>query len=90
MRHAAGNPVFEQEAAAEKKKDPNAKPSKKDPTDDANQDPKTRLQEWLQARKLRVPEYVVVATRGEIPPPAQPAPACSDARELAAKLGDSG
>ncbi|MFO1023491.1 MAG: S41 family peptidase, partial [Planctomycetales bacterium] len=34
---------LEQEAAAEKKKDPNAKPSKKDPTDDANQDPKTRL-----------------------------------------------
>lgn len=28
-------------------------------------DPKTRLQEWLQARKLRVPEYAVVATRGE-------------------------
>jgi len=28
-------------------------------------DPKTRLQEWLQARKLHVPEYAVVATRGE-------------------------
>ena len=28
-------------------------------------DPKTRLQEWLQARKLPVPEYVVVATHGE-------------------------
>jgi len=28
-------------------------------------DAKTRLQEWLQARKLAVPEYVVVATHGE-------------------------
>jgi ribonuclease-3 len=28
-------------------------------------DPKTRLQEWLQARRLPVPEYVVVATSGE-------------------------
>lgn len=28
-------------------------------------DPKTRLQEWLQARKLHVPEYAVVETRGE-------------------------
>jgi ribonuclease-3 len=28
-------------------------------------DPKTRLQEWLQARKLPVPEYAVVATTGE-------------------------
>jgi ribonuclease-3 len=28
-------------------------------------DPKTRLQEWLQARKLAVPLYVVVNTRGE-------------------------
>ena len=28
-------------------------------------DPKTRLQEWLQARKVAVPEYVVVATDGE-------------------------
>lgn len=30
-----------------------------------SKDPKTRLQEWLQARKLAVPEYVVVATTGE-------------------------
>jgi ribonuclease-3 len=28
-------------------------------------DPKTRLQEWLQARRYPVPEYVVVATSGE-------------------------
>ncbi|MCC7326331.1 MAG: ribonuclease III [Burkholderiales bacterium] len=28
-------------------------------------DPKTRLQEWLQARKLPVPEYVVTAVTGE-------------------------
>lgn len=28
-------------------------------------DPKTRLQEWLQGRKVSVPEYAVVATRGE-------------------------
>jgi ribonuclease-3 len=28
-------------------------------------DPKTRLQEWLQARKLPVPEYAIVATTGE-------------------------
>jgi ribonuclease-3 len=28
-------------------------------------DPKTRLQEWLQARKLPVPQYVVVAAAGE-------------------------
>jgi ribonuclease-3 len=28
-------------------------------------DPKTRLQEWLQARKLPVPAYVVVAAAGE-------------------------
>lgn len=28
-------------------------------------DPKTWLQEWLQARKLAVPEYVVIATTGE-------------------------
>jgi len=28
-------------------------------------DAKTRLQEWLQARKLAVPEYAVVATAGE-------------------------
>ena len=30
-----------------------------------SKDPKTRLQEWLQARKLAVPEYVVVGTTGE-------------------------
>jgi ribonuclease-3 len=28
-------------------------------------DPKTRLQEWLQARHLPVPEYAIVATTGE-------------------------
>ena len=28
-------------------------------------DPKTRLQEWLQARRVAVPEYAVVATTGE-------------------------
>jgi ribonuclease-3 len=28
-------------------------------------DPKTRLQEWLQARRLPVPEYAVVTIRGE-------------------------
>jgi ribonuclease-3 len=28
-------------------------------------DPKTRLQEWLQARRMPVPEYVVTATTGE-------------------------
>jgi len=28
-------------------------------------DPKTRLQEWLQARRMSVPEYAVVATSGE-------------------------
>jgi len=28
-------------------------------------DPKTRLQEWLQARRMTVPEYVVLATHGE-------------------------
>jgi ribonuclease-3 len=28
-------------------------------------DPKTRLQEWLQGRKLAVPDYEVVAVRGE-------------------------
>lgn len=28
-------------------------------------DPKTRLQEWLQARRVPVPEYVVVGTAGE-------------------------
>ena len=30
-----------------------------------SKDPKTRLQEWLQARKLTVPEYVVTAVAGE-------------------------
>jgi ribonuclease-3 len=28
-------------------------------------DPKTRLQEWLQGRRMAVPEYTVVATTGE-------------------------
>ena len=28
-------------------------------------DPKTRLQEWLQAQRLAVPEYAIVATEGE-------------------------
>jgi len=28
-------------------------------------DPKTRLQEWLQGRRMAVPEYVVVGTTGE-------------------------
>lgn len=28
-------------------------------------DPKTRLQEWLQGRKLPVPEYAIVAVQGE-------------------------
>jgi len=28
-------------------------------------DPKTRLQEWLQARRMALPQYAVVATRGE-------------------------
>jgi ribonuclease-3 len=28
-------------------------------------DPKTRLQEWLQARRIAVPEYVIVAVNGE-------------------------
>ena len=28
-------------------------------------DPKTRLQEWLQARRLAVPEYAVIAITGE-------------------------
>ena len=28
-------------------------------------DPKTRLQEWLQGRRLPVPEYAIVATTGE-------------------------
>lgn len=30
-----------------------------------NKDPKTRLQEWLQARRIPVPEYAVVGTHGE-------------------------
>jgi ribonuclease-3 len=28
-------------------------------------DPKTRLQEWLQGRRMPVPEYVVIETAGE-------------------------
>lgn len=28
-------------------------------------DPKTRLQEWLQARRIQVPEYAIVAVTGE-------------------------
>ena len=28
-------------------------------------DPKTRLQEWLQARRVPVPEYAIVETKGE-------------------------
>ena len=28
-------------------------------------DPKTRLQEWLQAKRVPVPEYAIVGTRGE-------------------------
>jgi ribonuclease-3 len=35
-----------------------------DPAAEAK-DPKTRLQEWLQARRLPVPEYTVVAVTGE-------------------------
>ena len=35
-------------------------------------DPKTRLQEWLQAQRLPVPEYAIVATTGEAP--------CADVR----------
>jgi len=35
-----------------------------DPTT-LGKDPKTRLQEWLQARRLPVPEYLVVGTHGE-------------------------
>ena len=30
-----------------------------------SKDPKTRLQEWLQARKLAVPEYIVMGMTGE-------------------------
>lgn len=33
--------------------------------DALGKDPKTRLQEWLQARRLPVPEYVVTGTSGE-------------------------
>ncbi|OFE11967.1 ribonuclease III [Pseudohongiella acticola] len=36
-----------------------------DPTDGASKDPKTRLQELLQAAALPVPDYQVVAVRGE-------------------------
>ena len=31
----------------------------------SGKDPKTLLQEYLQGRKLRLPQYSVVATRGE-------------------------
>ena len=30
-----------------------------------DKDPKTRLQEWLQARRIPVPEYAIVGTHGE-------------------------
>jgi ribonuclease-3 len=30
-----------------------------------SKDPKTELQEWLQARKMKLPAYRVVATTGE-------------------------
>lgn len=30
-----------------------------------SKDPKTRLQEWLQARRIAVPEYAIVAVNGE-------------------------
>ncbi|HVK33088.1 MAG TPA: ribonuclease III [Burkholderiaceae bacterium] len=33
--------------------------------DNWSKDPKTELQEWLQARKLSVPAYRIVATRGQ-------------------------
>jgi ribonuclease III len=33
--------------------------------DDPGKDPKTRLQEWLQARRLAVPDYGVVSVAGE-------------------------
>lgn len=33
--------------------------------DDPGKDPKTRLQEWLQARRVAVPEYAVVSVSGE-------------------------
>jgi ribonuclease-3 len=31
----------------------------------ADKDPKTRLQEWLQARRVAVPDYSVIAITGE-------------------------
>ena len=34
-------------------------------TDAIAKDPKTRLQEWLQARRLPVPEYAIVQIHGE-------------------------
>ena len=34
-------------------------------TDSIAKDPKTRLQEWLQSRRLPVPEYTIAAVRGE-------------------------
>jgi ribonuclease-3 len=34
---------------------------------DALKDPKTRLQEWLQGRKLPLPEYQLVEVKGEAP-----------------------
>jgi ribonuclease III len=34
-------------------------------TDSIARDPKTRLQEWLQGRRLPVPEYAIVTVRGE-------------------------
>jgi ribonuclease-3 len=34
-------------------------------TDNWTKDPKTELQEWLQARRLAVPGYRIVATRGQ-------------------------
>jgi ribonuclease-3 len=33
--------------------------------DNWSKDPKTELQEWLQARRLAVPTYRIVATRGQ-------------------------
>lgn len=35
------------------------------PADEPLKDPKTRLQEYLQARKLPIPEYVLIETSGE-------------------------